>query len=148
MPANTRTKAQREKDLETTAALYLQGWTQLRIAERLNLTRQQIGYDLKAIFTRWRESSVRDFDEKRAEELAKVNHVEQTYWDSWEQSRKPNKAGLPTEPGDPRFLSGVERCIERRCKLLGLDAPEKFEVHDKTLAVIPPVDWEDADDND
>jgi len=29
--------------------------------------------------------------------------------------------------GDPRFLDQVNKCIERRCKLLGLDAPQKQE---------------------
>lgn len=32
--------------------------------------------------------------------------------------------------GDVRFLMGVERCIEKRCKLLGLDAP--IVIEDKT----------------
>ncbi len=32
-----------------------------------------------------------------------------------------------TRPGDPRFLDQVNKCIERRCKLLGLDAPAKQE---------------------
>ena len=30
--------------------------------------------------------------------------------------------------GEPRFLQGVHGCIERRCKILGLDAPRKQEV--------------------
>ncbi len=29
--------------------------------------------------------------------------------------------------GDPRALDGILKCIERRCKLLGLDAPAKSE---------------------
>ena len=27
--------------------------------------------------------------------------------------------------GDPRFLGAVLKCVERRCRLLGLDAPTK-----------------------
>lgn len=30
--------------------------------------------------------------------------------------------------GNPAFLSGLQWCIERRCKLLGLDAPQKQEI--------------------
>lgn len=30
--------------------------------------------------------------------------------------------------GDPRFFTTVQWCIERRCKLLGLDAPEKVDI--------------------
>jgi hypothetical protein len=28
--------------------------------------------------------------------------------------------------GDPRFLAGVQWCINKRCEILGLDAPAKF----------------------
>ncbi|MHC4984512.1 MAG: hypothetical protein ACYTF6_15275, partial [Planctomycetota bacterium] len=31
------------------------------------------------------------------------------------------------QAGDPRFLAGVQWCIERRCKILGLDAPTKAQ---------------------
>ena len=34
---------------------------------------------------------------------------------------------LKGQAGDPRFLQGVERCIERRCKILGIDAPVKMD---------------------
>lgn len=30
--------------------------------------------------------------------------------------------------GNPAYLQGVERCIERRCKIVGIDAPQKHEV--------------------
>jgi hypothetical protein len=33
--------------------------------------------------------------------------------------------------GNPAFLAGVMSCIERRCKLLGLDAPAKAELTGK-----------------
>jgi hypothetical protein len=33
--------------------------------------------------------------------------------------------------GNPAFLAGVMSCIERRCKLLGLDAPVKSELTGK-----------------
>lgn len=31
------------------------------------------------------------------------------------------------QAGDPRFLQGVQWCIDRRCKILGIDAPQKLE---------------------
>lgn len=31
------------------------------------------------------------------------------------------------QTGDPRYLTIINQCIERRCKILGLDAPEKFQ---------------------
>jgi hypothetical protein len=32
------------------------------------------------------------------------------------------------QAGDPRFLQGVACCIDRRCKLLGLDKPDKVTI--------------------
>lgn len=30
--------------------------------------------------------------------------------------------------GDPRYLAGVQWCIEIRCKLLGIEAPKRVDV--------------------
>lgn len=39
--------------------------------------------------------------------------------------------------GDPRFLEVIAKCIERRCKLMGLDKPEKLQIEGKpTFEVI------------
>lgn len=35
------------------------------------------------------------------------------------------------QTGDPRFLSGIQWCIERRCLILGVDAPKKTELTGK-----------------
>lgn len=149
----TRTKDQREYDLQEIASLYLQGTIQVAIADELNkkrpyeITQQTISRDLKTIRKRWLDSSVRDFDEARADELAKIDLLEVTYWQQFEASQEPvikrktakKVDGKTTEAtqevslgtGDPRFLQGVQWCIDRRCKLLGLDAPAKNEVTGK-----------------
>jgi len=151
---NKRTKIQIAEDRREIAAQYLRGKTQAEIAAYIStdpargytLTVQQISYDLRKIQAQWRESSLRDFDELRAQELAKVDELERTYWQAWLDScaaletitqegtgdgvAKVKKTSKP-QNGDPRFLSGVERCIERRCRLLGLDAPAKSELTGK-----------------
>ncbi len=38
--------------------------------------------------------------------------------------------------GDPRYLEVVARCIERRCKIMGLDSPERHEITGKDGAPI------------
>jgi len=156
MAAPKRTAFQIERDRRDIADLYLQGWTQQRIADSINtdaargyeLTRQQIGYDLKRIQEAWRESALIDIDEAKARELAKVDRLEREYWDAWERScedvvtvramgKQPAKGekGKPDrvtritkkQDGDPAFLRGVQWCIERRCKIIGVDAPTKTE---------------------
>jgi hypothetical protein len=48
------------------------------------------------------------------------------------QTRKPRikKVVLRKEgqAGSPAFLAGVLTCIERRCAILGLDAPKRFVI--------------------
>lgn len=126
--------------------MYCRGQTQQAIADYLELTRQQISYDLKIIFGRWRESATAAVEERKAAELEKINQLERTYWDAWERSLKPKestrtsstRAGtdrpdrLQAETrseqrnGNPSYLAGVQWCIDQRCKILGINAPVKL----------------------
>jgi hypothetical protein len=148
MAAKSRTPLERERDLRETAALYLRGLSQVEIAQRLNVSRQQIGYDLKVLQRRWQESALADFNAKKAAELAKMDELERTYWEAWERSCQARevttqekmqasggqtddarlKAGVRKEQrdGNPEFLRGVERCIEMRCKITGAFAALKL----------------------
>ena len=118
-----RSPDQIRQDRAEVARLYLEGWTQAGIGAQLGLSRQQIGYDLGAVRQEWLRSSLVDFNAKKAEELAKVDQLEREYWSAWEASKKGRQANTAEQAGDPRYLAGVERCIEQRCKLLGLHAP-------------------------
>lgn len=152
MSGPKRTRIQVQRDRTEIAILYLQGWTQAKIAEKVGVTHQQISYDLQAIQREWLKNTTLALDEYKAKELAKIDHTERCYWEAWERSieefrartikakgikadqklqAKPEQAEqtIYTENrcGDPRFLDGVLKCIERRCRLLGLDAPQKQE---------------------
>jgi hypothetical protein len=129
------------------ANLYLRGYRdQFTLAERVGVDRSTIYNDLKHIRKQWAAEMVVKFDKAVVEELAKVDQLEREAWAEWERSKtfrektrtgKTRKSGgdetsamLEKENllGDPRYLDVVLRCIDRRCKLLGLDAPEKLEV--------------------
>jgi predicted XRE-type DNA-binding protein len=152
MAARKRTPFQREEDLVQITRLYLQGRTQRDIAEVVGVSQGQVNHDLKLIQQRWRESSIMDMNEAKQRELARMDILEREYWAAWEQSKnertrarqesdgksrdgKPNvvRATMEREQrdGNPAFLAGVMSCIERRCKLLGLDAPAKAELTGK-----------------
>jgi hypothetical protein len=136
-----RTPDQIRSDRAEIARLYLQRWTQAEIGQHLGLSRQQVGYDLAAIREEWLQSSLVNFGARKAEELARIDRLEREFWGAWEASKKEKetttseqvnkggdeqiKAAIRKEErtGDPRYLAGVERCIERRCKILGMDAP-------------------------
>ncbi len=137
MAPNKRNKAQIISDRLEIAQRYLQGQFQHEIADALNLTQEMVSYDLKAIYQHWQESYAHQLEKLRAQELARIGNLERTYWEAWEQSQQPrditstSKEGEKVKQakrsehhtGNPAFLSGVRWCIERRCKLLGLDAP-------------------------
>lgn len=145
MAANKRTKTQIRKDRAEIARLYLQGETQAAIGKKLGLVQQQIGYDLKAIRKEWLKSSLIDFNEAKARELAKIDNLEITCWQAWDRSNKAKRTETTTVrgedeetisitikeeqlTGDKRFLDGVDSCIDKRIKIFGFAAPVKREL--------------------
>jgi hypothetical protein len=145
MAAPKRSVIQIERDRVEIARLYLQGVIQVDIAARLGMTRQMVGYDLKAIRAKWLESSLVNFNERVAIELAKIDNLEVEYWQAWQRSlqvKESSTAKVVSEAesernevstkqeqmtGNESFLAGIRWCIDRRLKLFGLDAPVKID---------------------
>lgn len=126
------------------AQRYLRGEHQYDIGRALGVTQQQISMDLKAVRAAWLASAIRDFDALKSEQLAKVDAVEVEAWAAWERSKQPRevtvteqtegqsasrKASVRREgqAGDPRFLERIQKCIEQRADLLGLNAPKRYK---------------------
>ena len=137
----------REQQLAEVARLYVHGLPQWKIGEQLGITQQQVSYDLKIVRQRWLESSIRDFDEARAIEVAKIDDCEREFRAAWERSqrvkqitnsKKKEGLGASTEAsvrkeeqaGDPRFVDGILKCVHMRCELMGLNAAKKISVLD------------------
>ena len=130
------------------AALYLQGWSQAEIGEKLKISQSTISVDLHRIHAGWRESSLMDFNSRQVLELQKLDQLEREAWAAWERSQKPSqqarvKGGkleqdaervVKNQIGDPRFLDQVHKCIASRRALLGLDGPLRIEA----IQVAPP----------
>lgn len=142
MAGRRRTHAELARDRRREADLYLEGWLQAEIAADLHLSEATVCRDLQAMQAEWLTSSLVDFDRAKAKELAAVDKLEREYWRAWQRSCEDAETerveGTVEEPGkvvrtrkgqagDPRFLAGVQWCIERRCKILGLDAPERMD---------------------
>ena len=144
-----RTKHQMQADAAITADLYIKGWLQADIAEHLSsirdyaITQQTVSNDIKRIQKTWIERTTMDLTAAKAEELARVNKLEQTYWEQYEASLSDEtitkaitdkssdgtryEATKKSRTGDAKYLQGVERCIQLRMKLLGLEAALKME---------------------
>lgn len=138
---NTTEIAQRRQQV---AERYLRGEYQSAIASSLGVDTATVSRDLAAVRAAWLASAVRDFDAAKAQELAKIDEVERAAWQAWERStqnkevaiqeagedKKLKKAVLRKEgqSGNPAFLNTILTCIERRCAILGLDAPKRFVI--------------------
>ncbi len=130
--------------------MYLQGIGQVAIAEVIGVSQPTVSADLKHLHRQWQKDAARDINEAKARELAKIDQLERTYWQAWIDSREEKETktqeqvGLAVKDadedattqrvkrsvrkekrdGDPRYLAGVMTCINKRCQLLGLDAPK------------------------
>jgi predicted transcriptional regulator len=139
-----RSVAQQERDRREISRLYLQGMYQADIAEKLRLSQPTVSRDIQILIEEWKVQRVYDINEAKARELAKVDNLELEYWEAWHRSQqnaekeikkaKGIKGGTANQEiqkisegqtGDPRFLSGIQWCIDRRCLILGVDAPKK-----------------------
>ena len=141
-----RKQHQKEEDRLIISRLYLEGRLQADIAAHLSelrdykISQQLVSYDLKRIRQRWIKEQIDNFDEMKAQELAKIDQAERNAWEAWQKSRKA-KAQETVErtvreeekSGDPRYLSVVMHCVQERCKLRGLYSPQKHALNDLTF---------------
>jgi hypothetical protein len=144
------------------AYLYFRKHTQFEISQKLSTTentisQQMVSYYLRKLQRQWLKESALDFNKAKSRELARINALEMEYWQAWQRSQADVEVSKKKERpeaeanaiielekittgqvGDPRFLQGIERCIEMRSKILGFFAPVKFESNNKlTVAMIP-----------
>jgi hypothetical protein len=145
--AHSPVKSRKQAHAIQITALYLKGKTIEEISrEMLASTGAKFGSAainnvIKRATDQWKESTVSMIDSHKSIELQKVNNLEATYWEGWERSKALQKAktktktavkegdklGLSREetqeresPGDPRFLTGIQWCVDKRCELLGI----------------------------
>lgn len=127
------------------AELYLQGRLQWQIGQEVGCTQQTVCNDLAAIRKEWVRSAVMCFEERQAQELAKIDRIEVIAEAAWRRSCEdaeikqrsrtkgrttPDGTTLPDlirnqrivrgQAGDPRFLERMAWCVEMRTKILGI----------------------------
>ena len=130
--------------------LYLAGKTQYQISLVVHVTPQQVSSDLKRIREQWRANSLHNYDEKVDLELANADQVEHEAWKAWGESigkhtvvtEREGKDGMETITrtamlfGDPRFLMTILKCIDIRCRILGLYAPTNKRVSNNSPVTV------------
>lgn len=134
---------------------YLRGESQRAIGETLGISRQSVTLAVKQVREAWVTEYLTEWDAHRAKELARIDHLEQEYWEAWERSKKVSnertqqmkideKTGQPfvagvvmqtdERTGETRYLQGIQWCIDQRCKILGFYAPQR------TMAMVSGLD--------
>lgn len=144
MAAPKFTKAQREANLLKVSDLYLTGKTQAHIAGVIGCSQPQVSAYLRKLYKRWQDAATINIDHLKARELARLDKIEAEAWSAWERSQADAETettstfdGKATstlkregQVGDPRFLDIVNKCIAQRCKIIGIEAPQKIEMRD------------------
>jgi hypothetical protein len=159
----SRTEAEVEQDLADVARMYVRGISTNEIARAIEhqysagdvaVSITSIRQDIARIRQEWVNSALLDFNERKAEELARLDQLEAAYWKAWEDSCQPKtitedfkgvqqalsggravdleinttKNVVEERDGNALYLQGVERCIDKRCKIIGLFSPELYQV--------------------
>jgi len=140
-----RTPGEIQEHLNIIAGLYLRGNSIRQIVDEINKKSKRktsirtVHNDIQTLLTEYKEQRIVELEDAQRVELARINEVEKTAWDAWERSKQREtqtdksvtgeksrtESGTTKEetPGDPRFLQIIMNCIDKRCKVLGLDAP-------------------------
>lgn len=150
-----RTELQRDSDMAFVAERWVMSVPIRRIAQELNarnidrgysLSHVQVYNDIKEIYERWKMDRIEFVDAKIDLELAKLDKIEAECWEAWERSKEGSRKTIieggeiingsmsggklksrevETTFGDTKFLDIIQKCIDRRAALLGLNAPAK-----------------------
>lgn len=147
-----RTRNQRELDYQLESAMHLKGYRNWEIAQHIGAIRpykisaSQVGYDLAEVRKRWQTHTTLKLDEHKQRELERLEVLERENWEQFEQSKGVKRDGTPI-PGNPMFLQAIERIVELRAKLLGLEAPKQTHLsgdvdvkHSAKLLVLQKVE--------
>lgn len=140
-----RTPGEIHEHLNIIAGLYLRGNSIRQIVDEINKRSKRktsirtVHNDIQTLLAEYKEQRIVELEDAQRVELARINEVEKTAWEAWERSKQREtqtdksvigeksrtESGTTKEetPGDPRFLQIIMNCIDKRCKILGLDAP-------------------------
>lgn len=120
-----------EMKLAQIASLHLRGHSVVEIAGEMNQTKAQIQAGLDKLRGRWASVSLMDIDAAVAVTLEEIEQLKTEYMEAWLRSIGSEvvmRGMRMVSAGDAAFLDGVMKCIDRKCKLLGLDSPIKIDI--------------------
>jgi hypothetical protein len=168
--APKRSPGQKSKDRLEIIEHYLTGKHYRDIAKIISSERNYsishatVGTDVKIILNEYKKTREDKFELYLTIELAKIDKIECEYWEAWEKSKvnfkqESGKNGYTlrgnyeeesfkeiVEYGDPRFLQGIERCVQKRIDLLGLEAAKTLNIKTVSETTVFRVKTKQLDD--
>jgi transcriptional regulator with XRE-family HTH domain len=130
MPSSHQDRFARLERRKSVARLYLKGWSQCEIAEKVGAAQSTVSDDLRLLRNSWKKGAQADL--RAAYELAhaKLDALERELWQAWEDSHNPcrkvqivrdvqsgrekNYSTLVDKGGDPRFLALLQKTAAYR----------------------------------
>jgi hypothetical protein len=123
-PTHKRTRGEKERDMGIITRLYLQGYNQTQIHEKINeqyplerrISLRRISYDIQEIVQEWHDSSTRELSQFRSEQLQKLDAAEREFWEAWEKSKdvKETTTTEATSGGTDESPLGRRTKVQRR----------------------------------
>ena len=114
-PHDRAKETERQARRARVAALLLAGVTdQRRIAEQLDVSQPTISRDIRAIEADWQATAVQDIAAAKGKDLERIERAVAGIWPK-------------VKNGDERAVAQFVNLLQRRAKLLGLDAPQRQE---------------------
>lgn len=145
--ARAKKRLEVERRRRRVIRMYRAGVTQQEIADKEGLSLRTIAADFAFMRAKWLADAQKDYAARQAEELARLNAIEEIAWTEWSRSlnrqkikttRRPTtgedgqSAGMAvaeetTETLEPdgRYLDKIRQVIEARCRILGLYESER-----------------------
>ena len=127
-----KTVFEMQKRRKEVASLYLKGYTQQQIADKLEVSRQTINGDVKAVLEQWREETSHAMSERVAKQAMQLEDMRLRAWTAYQKAVEENRdAQSEKRPRSEKELNAIAlllRIQEREAKLYGLDAPNRTEV--------------------
>lgn len=133
-----------------------------------DLSMTSIYKDMKLVQKQWVEEYLSDINTAKAKELARIDRIEKEAWRAWDESKRDIKKtekerieneqiGKNEQPfhkhrkvrakttqterdADKEFMKIVQWCVETRCKILGINAPQRYDISWRKQAQAAGVD--------
>ena len=148
-------RRQRLERLPKVTSLYLRGRPTREIAARMGVSPRVIYQDIVVAKKLWAKATTRNTAELIRLELARINEMERTCWEGHQRSLKnaleecemesdgahgkssSKRKSKRNQFGDPRYLSLIQGCWDRRYKLLKLmDEKDTESLQAKIVEVV------------